>query len=301
MNTINKKILCIGEVLWDMLPSGAKPGGAPMNVALHLHKIGLDVKIASRVGHDELGRKLLEFIEESGLSTDLIQLDNQLPTSEVLVNLDNEEQATYIICEPVAWDAIEFTDSLKKAAEEADVLIYGTLASRNETTRNTIHQCLDLVKIRVIDVNLRPPYNQKEIVESLLSRANFVKLNDEELQQIGNWTNADTGNQEVLIKGLGENPAIHTICMTKGSEGAMLLVNKELHQHKGFKVQTVDSVGAGDAFLAGLLSALLSGKKAPDALDFASATGAYVVTQNGATPDYDFNQVEKIMQSKTSV
>lgn len=301
MNTINKKILCIGEVLWDMLPSGAKPGGAPMNVALHLHKIGLDVKIASRVGHDELGHKLLEFIEESGLSTDLIQLDNQLPTSEVLVNLDNKEQATYIICEPVAWDAIEFTDSLKKAAEEADVLIYGTLASRNETTRNTIHQCLDLVKIRVIDVNLRPPYNQKEIVESLLSRANFVKLNDEELQQIGNWTNADTGNQEVLIKGLGENPAIHTICMTKGSEGAMLLVNKELHQHKGFKVQTVDSVGAGDAFLAGLLSALLSGKKAPDALDFASATGAYVVTQNGATPDYDFNQVEKIMQSKTSV
>lgn len=301
MNAKNKKILCIGEVLWDMLPSGAKPGGAPMNVALHLHKIGLDVNIASKVGNDELGRKLLKFIEDAGLSTELIQIDNQLPTSEVLVNLDNKEQATYTICEPVAWDAIEFTDSLKKAADEADVLIYGTLASRNEVTRNTIHQCLDRVETRVIDVNLRPPYPQHEIVESLLSRANFVKLNDEELQQIAQWQNADTRNEEALIKWLGKHLDIDTICMTKGSEGAMLLHNHEFQQNKGYKVKIIDSVGAGDAFLAGLLSALLSGKNTLDALDFASATGAFVVTQSGATPPYDFNQIEKIMQSNTSV
>ncbi len=294
MKQNEKKILCIGEVLWDMLPTGAKPGGAPMNVALHLKNIGLNVQIASRVGNDEQGRKLIEFLKESGLSTSLIQIDDQLPTSEVLVNLDNKDQASYTICEPVAWDAILFTPELEKAANESDVLIYGSLASRNSVTSDTIMKCIDRVDFKIIDVNLRPPYDKQDIVEPLIARANFVKLNDDEMREIGKWNNLTDKSEEYLMSWLGEKLNIDTICMTKGPVGSVLLNKGEFHKHSGYRVETKDSVGAGDAFLAGFISAYLQDNDPIKALDFASATGAYVASKEGATPDYDLEQINSI-------
>ncbi|MBS2100285.1 carbohydrate kinase family protein [Carboxylicivirga linearis] len=290
-----KKILCIGEVLWDMLPSGPKPGGAPMNVALHLKNIGLDVKIASRVGNDEQGHKLLEFLDKSGLSTDLIQIDEELPTSEVLVNIDNKDQASYTICEPVAWDAIEFSSELEKAANEADVLVYGTLASRGLVTRNTVYQCIDRVKFKIIDVNLRPPYDIQDVVEPLIAKAEFVKLNDDEMQCLGQWNNLTDQNEELLMSWMQSQFGINLICMTKGQEGSVLFNNGAFLKHKGYKVKTVDSVGAGDAFLAGFLSSYLQDEDAIKALDFASATGAYVATKEGANPEYHLDEIKSLL------
>ncbi len=294
MEQKEQKILCIGEVLWDMLPSGAKPGGAPMNVALHLKNIGLNVQIASRVGNDEQGRKLIDFIEKSGLSTDLIQIDDQLPTSEVLVNLDNKDQASYTICEPVAWDAIEFTPELEKAANESDVLIYGSLASRNSVTCDTIMKCIDRVDFKIIDVNLRPPYDKQEIVEPLIARANFIKLNDDEMREIGKWDNLTNESEEYLMSWLVEKLGVDIICMTKGPEGSVLLDKGEFYKHSGYRVETIDSVGAGDAFLAGFISSYLQDNNPTKALYFASATGAYVASKEGATPAYDIEQIKSI-------
>ena len=134
MKITNKQILCFGEVLWDNLPSGAKPGGAPMNVALHLNAVGQNAFIASRVGQDKSGNELKTFLKDSGLDTELIQEDKKLPTSEVLVHLDDNNNATYEICEPVAWDNMKFSSQLNKKAEGSGLLIYGSLASRNYTT-----------------------------------------------------------------------------------------------------------------------------------------------------------------------
>ncbi len=140
MDITNKEIVCFGEVLWDRLPSGAKPGGAPMNVALHLNAIGINAAIASSVGNDDAGKQLLCFLQKSGVDTSLIQTDETLPTSEVLVHLDENNNATYEICEPVAWDNIQLTNDLAKKAQSAGLIIYGSLAARKQTTRETLFE-----------------------------------------------------------------------------------------------------------------------------------------------------------------
>ena len=116
MNIKSNEILCIGEVLWDRVPTGAKPGGAPMNVALHLSAIGLNVTVASSIGNDNAGVELKHFLENSGVATNYIQTDAKLQTSEVLVHLDENNNASYEICEPVAWDNIRLTNSLEEKA-----------------------------------------------------------------------------------------------------------------------------------------------------------------------------------------
>ena len=178
-------IVCFGEVLWDMLPDGPVPGGAPMNAAIHLKRQGLNPLIVSSTGNDENGSELRDFISNSGISPEYIQVDSGLPTSQVLVNIDSEKNATYEICEPVAWDNIRFTDEMKNLALKTDLIVFGTLALRNEVTRNTLLLFIEQSPAkRFLDVNFRPPYDSQEITEQTLSLSHFVKLNDNELNII---------------------------------------------------------------------------------------------------------------------
>jgi fructokinase len=297
MEIKNNQILCIGEVLWDNLPSGAKPGGAPMNVALHLNIIGQNVAIASKVGNDEQGRKLISFMADSGLDTSLVQVDETLPTSEVLVHLDANNNATYEICEPVAWDNIQLTDSLKKKAENAGLIIFGTLASRHPETRETILNLLENDAVKLIDINLRKPYDTREIVEMLIRKSDIVKLNDEELGVFGQWYNKHKHDEKSLVKWFAEEFNSKLVCVTKGDKGAILYSDGEFFEHPGFKVDAVDTVGAGDAFLAGFISAIFELKSYADALVFACATGAFVASEAGATPKYDNARIKQILYS----
>lgn len=299
INTKNNKILCFGEVLWDMLPNGKKPGGAPMNVALHLNAIGLDVTIASKIGKDEIGKELTTFLNSSGMDVQYIQIDENLPTSEVLVQLDANNNATYIICEPVAWDNIVLTKELKEKAAESGLIIFGTLASRNSITRNTLMELLEMDALKLIDVNFRKPYISQKVVESLLFKSDIVKLNDDELGVFAQWYNKHNFDEYDLVKWFTEYYKLKMVCITKGEKGAMIFYENEFYEHNGFKVNAVDTVGAGDAFLAGLVAMLLEKKSPSDALAFACATGAFVATMPGATPKYDFNQIEKIKRSNT--
>jgi fructokinase len=298
MKIKNNQILCIGEILWDNLPSGAKPGGAPMNVALHLNRIGQKVSISSKVGNDDQGKKLLAFLEDSGLQTDLIQIDETLPTSEVLVHLDENNNATYEICEPVAWDKLVLTDSLLSQAKSSGLIIYGTLASRNPETRNTILQLLENDVVKLIDVNLRQPYDTREIVEQLIMKSDIVKLNDEELGVFGQWYNKHKHDEKSLVKWFAEEYNSKMVIVTKGDKGALLYSDGEFYEHPGFKVDAVDTVGAGDAFLAGFIAALSEGKTNDKALEFACAAGAFVASKAGATPEYDRKEIEQLLISK---
>jgi len=296
MQIKNNEILCIGEVLWDRLPSGAKPGGAPMNVALHLNAIGQNVSIASKIGNDEPGTELRSFLENSGLST-FIQIDEHLPTSEVLVHLDENNNATYEICEPVAWDNLELTDSLKTKAREAGLLVFGSLASRNPVSRSTIMQLLEKDAVKLIDVNFRKPYDTQEVVEKLLEKTDIVKLNDDELVAFAQWHNKHKHDEKSLMKWFAKQYNLKMVCVTRGEKGAFLFCDGEFYEHPGFKVEAVDTVGAGDAFLAGLIASLLENKSPADALAFACATGAFVASKAGATPAYDMKEIEKILLS----
>lgn len=292
------KILCLGEMLWDLLPSGPKPGGAPMNVALQLKRIGLNVQIASRVGNDELGSKLKSYLQSHDLTVDLVQVDSNLPTGEVIVTLDENGNAVYEICEPVAWDNLKYTDNLIQALSETGIVVYGTLASRNSVAQETILKVLDNEALKIIDVNLRPPFIQKEKLEILLMKADIIKLNNEELNHISSWYDRSDEDENKMIRWLSKKYNSSMVCVTKGEEGCVLYSNNQFYTHPGYKITTVDTVGAGDAFLAGFIFAMIQGKTHEEILNFSSATGAFVASKEGANPDYNMNEILQIMSQK---
>lgn len=294
---IYSNILCFGEVLWDMLPTGAKPGGAPLNVAIHLKKQGLNPILISKIGNDKDGKNLLDFLSESGVNTDTIQKDNILTTSKVLVHLDKDKNATYEICEPVAWDNIQINETNKNAATTADLIIFGSLASRNQTTRATLFQFLESSKAtRLLDVNLRPPFDKPGAVKKLLQKSDFIKLNNDELTTIAGWNNK-WGNETELIKWLAKFYNCKIICVTRGANGAILFIENKIYKHPGFKVDAMDTVGAGDSFLASLVAKLSKNIDPRKALEFACATGAFVASQKGAVPNYSEKDIDQIINS----
>jgi fructokinase len=296
MNNKNQ-ILCFGEILWDNLPSGAVPGGAPMNVALHLSRFGICSSVASSIGNDRKGADLIAFLEQSGLRTDLVQVHNTLPTSEVLVFLDEHNTASYEICEPVAWDGIVFTPELGDEVKASTAIVFGSLASRNATTKNTLIKLMENNILKIMDVNLRPPYDTEANVKPLLEKSDIVKLNDDELMKISGWYNL-SGNLEERIKSLKTILNLETLIVTMGKNGAYILHKNDLYHHEGFKVATEDSVGAGDAFLAGFLAAFFEGKDMNTALTEASAIGAFVASQPGATPAYTKDVIKRFTETQ---
>jgi fructokinase len=291
----NNQILCFGEILWDNLPSGPIPGGAPMNVALHLSRFGIHSSIASSIGNDKKGIDLIAFLNQSGLRSDLIQVHGSLPTSEVLVSLDEHNTASYEICEPVAWDGIILTPALADEVKASSAIVFGSLASRNSITRNTLIKLMENNILKIMDVNLRPPYDTEVNVKPLLEKADIVKLNDDELTKITGWYNL-SGTLEERILSFGKLLKLETLIVTMGKNGAYVLHKNELYHHKGFKVETEDSVGAGDAFLAGFLAAFFDGKDLNTALTEASAIGAFVASQPGATPDYNKDVIKHFIK-----
>lgn len=300
MQARNTKIICFGEVLYDVLPKKSIPGGAPMNVARHFERLGMDVTLVSRVGSDQNGVKLTNFLSKSGLNTTYVQVDPTLPTSEVVVKLDETNTATYEIKKPVAWDNIELHDDLVKKVQKSGILVYGSLAARSEATRKTLKELLKYNTLKVIDINLRPPYDTENVVLDLLEKADIAKLNIEELDQIARWKGFSELPEDERISKLHEIYNFDYLIVTYGPNGAKIFDGNELHYHPGYKVKTADSVGAGDAFLSGFMYKMLAkGAPLPEALDFACATGALVASRDGATPDYDLYDIEMI-KTKTN-
>lgn len=278
-----------------MMPRGACPGGAPMNVAIHLKRQGQYPLLVSSVGKDMEGVGLKNFLLLEGLDLSYLLEDNLLPTSKVLVHLDEWNNATYEICGPVAWDNIFMTEELEKLALKAGLIVFGTLASRNKTTRNTLLRLLEIsTAVKLLDVNLRAPYDTKELVQMLLQKADFVKLNDEELKRIANW-NGRIGKEDELLYWLSDHYNCPSVCLTRGANGATLLFEGRMYRHPGFKVTAVDTVGAGDAFQAALIAKLSEGCSPEKSLEYASATGAFVASRTGAVPFYNREDIESLL------
>ena len=289
------KIICIGEVLWDMFPSGPKPGGAPLNVAVHLKKQGLNPLLISRIGNDNEGEELLDFLNGSDLSIKYIQKDKNLPTGKVMVYHDENKDAKFDICEPAAWDNIELTNELLNELKETDLIVYGSLASRKAKTLNTLIEMLESTEAeRLLDVNLREPYVNQELVEKLLHLSDFVKLNNDELDTIALW-HGKTGKITKLIQWMAEQYQLSDVCVTRGQKGAYLYSANIFYSHPGFKVNIVDTVGAGDAFLASLIASLSRFLSPEKSLEYACATGAFVTIQTGVVPVYSNHQIEVIL------
>lgn len=278
-------IACFGEILWDVLPTGRQPGGAPFNVAVHLHQLGLSGRFISRVGADALGTELVDFVASKGVDTDLIQHDQTHPTGVVHANVDDASEVSYDIVQPVAWDYIQADMEVEAAVATADAFVFGSLAARQAGTRDTLYRLLASARFKVFDVNMRPPHYTREVVEYLLNRADMVKLNHHELAEIMGWFGAETAPASAM-PWLAQRFGLQAVCVTCGADGALFWTNGQLYRAPGVAVQVQDTIGSGDSFLAALLKGWLTGQNPGEALRFACATGALVATHRGATPAF---------------
>ena len=279
----SSEILCVGEVLWDALPEGLFLGGAPFNVACHLRAAGLTATMVSRIGTDRLGEEVIRRAERYGVGVDLIQVDPALPTGFVQVAVDDAGNPAYEILAPAAWDAIATSEALLRRAADARAIVFGSLAQRHATSRATIERLWESSATMVLDVNLRPPYDDREIVRRSLRRADVVKLSVPELERVGEWFSL-RGDARAMVSTLAEQFRCSLVCLTRGSGGAAMWHDGSWSEHPGFEVEVRDTVGAGDAFLAVLLAGLLAGGSDASLLQNANLIGAYVATQYGAVP-----------------
>lgn len=285
--TVESEIVCIGEILWDSLPLGLFLGGAPFNVAYHLHRMGEPVVIASSVGDDRLGLEARRRMRWKGMSDDLVQVTRDYPTGLVEVTVDTEGVPDYTIVEPVAWDHIRRTEELVDRVADARALVFGSLAQRSSVSRDTIQQLYRSDTVTVFDVNLRPPFDSRAVVADSLRHTDIVKLNDDEFQQLCEWFGWEQSGTAGPIDNLIDQFGCETICITRGDEGALLVHQGTRVERPGVPVEVVDTVGAGDAFLAALLSGLFQGFSPGRVLARANRMGAHLATRFGATPDYD--------------
>ncbi len=287
------KAVCFGEVLWDILPDAQLPGGAPMNVAYHLNQLGVPATMISRTGRDERGTRLLDFISSKGVPTHYIQQDEQYDTGTVLATVGNNH-VSYDIIQPVAWDFIEYSLPLQRLVSAAPYFIFGSLVARNQTSRRTLFELLESADRKVLDINLRKPHYEKSTLDYLLQHADILKLNDDELEILSGWYGF-SGPDEDRIRAFGDRFHLHTVITTRGEKGAIVLQDGVFCSHPGYKVTVADTIGSGDAFLAGFLSKTIRGATLEEAVRFACGMGAFIATHSGACPVYTKAEAEKVI------
>lgn len=283
----SKPIFAFGEVLWDCLPAGLFLGGAPVNVAYHLHRLGANVWPVSAVGADFLGEEILRRLRLWGLPVSYISIIPGALTGAVVAGIDESGCATYDFRRNAAWDRIGVSRGLLEDAKSASVIIFGTLAFREKPNREALAQLLAASPdaIKVCDINLRPPFDDMDLAEGLMRQADLIKLNDAELVRLSGADAA--GSLEQMARSLSSELDGPSVCVTAGAQGAGLLWKGEWFWSPGRKVDVKDTVGAGDSFLAALVSGLLVGGQEPSiALARACRLGEFVASQHGATPSY---------------
>ncbi len=295
---MDNQVLCFGEVLWDGFGEDKKAGGAPMNVAMHLLQQQIPVNMITRIGEDDLGDELFAYLEEQNFPTKLIQRDPKLPTCLVTVTLDENQQAKYTIPQLVSWDNIQPENTLLKEAFPYQMLVYGSLACRSETSLNTLLQLLEKPSYKIFDVNLRPPHFNLKTIEMLAQKADMVKMNDEEMLFLSPQ-NLKPADLETQMKAFADQYQTETICVTLGEHGCKVLHRQQFYQHPGFKVKVVDTVGAGDSFLATFIAGILNDLPMEEILVNASAIGAFVAGSYGANPVHDQQKINAIKMQNT--
>jgi fructokinase len=288
-------ITCFGEVLWDVFPTHKKIGGAPLNVALRLQSLENKVAMITRIGEDSEGKEIKDFIKERGVATENIQIDTELKTGEVAVILDSKGSASYTINFPRAWDAIKFTENAKEITKNSDAFIFGSLVARNEVSRDTLYQLLKFANYKIFDINLRAPHYTMEVLNDLMNEADFIKFNDDEIFEIAKALHTKTKSLEETIKFIASVTNTKSICVTKGGDGAILYYQNTFYKNNGYKVEVVDTVGAGDSFLASLTDKLLKGASPQESIDFACAMGALVASREGANPEITKEDIENFI------
>jgi fructokinase len=292
---MSDEFFAFGEILWDCLPSGRHAGGAPFNVTAHLAQIGVTASLISCIGQDTLGDEILKVAQDKGVQTLFVTRARiGLGTGTVLVTVDSSGNATYELVQPAAWDEIRVSAEALEAVSKARALIYGSLAGRSPYNLDQLDRLLAVQgPVKFFDVNLRPPFADLPLVVQLARRADVLKLNDGEVGQLASWLRTgemkqDTPREPAAIAEacaiVSEATNASRICVTLAEEGAALWERGKLVTAPAPQIVVKDTVGAGDAFMAGLMVGLTRGTDVHKVLENACRLGAYVASHDGATP-----------------
>jgi fructokinase len=286
-------ILGIGELLWDVLPQGARLGGAPANFTVMAGRLGSHAAVLSRIGRDDLGREAVRQLDPLPADTSYLQVDPTHETGRVTVSFING-QPEYTIHQPAAWDSMELSDEWIQLAERSDAICFGSLAQRSLESRQTIQTLAAQTSarcIRIFDVNLRTPFFSSEVVQESLELATVMKMNDAEvplvLSLLGLPAEEDPVPENLRIGAarlLAEFPTLQMVAITCGPNGSLLVTRDEWHQHPGYPVRVADTIGAGDAFTAAMTHYLLRGADLPTLNEAGNRWGGWVASQSGAMP-----------------
>lgn len=283
----NTFVVGMGEALWDMLPEGKKIGGAPANFAYHISQFGLDSRVVSAVGDDELGAEIMDNFREKKLNCMIETVP--YPTGTVLVQLDRNGVPCYDIREGVAWDNIPYTPALEGLARQTRAVCFGSLAQRSVVSRETINRFLDAMPdgeglYKIFDINLRQGFYTKEILCNSMCRCNILKINDEELVTISRMFGYPGIDLQDKCWILLAKYNLKMLILTCGVNGSYVFTPGNVSFVETPKVEVADTVGAGDSFTASFVSAILKGKSVPEAHKLAVDVSGFVCTQNGAMP-----------------
>ena len=278
------KIIAIGEIVWDCLPAGKQLGGAPLNFAFFAKELGAQAYAVSAVGNDELGDETLQVASATGVNLDFVQR-NDLPTSRVLVTLDDKGIPQYEIVEGVAWDSIECPDSALELVRDASVICWGSLAQRTEKSRQSVLSMLSAAPascLKVFDINIRQHYYSLEVIKDSLDYADILKLNEDELPLVAEMLGI-AGSEGAVISEIIDRYSLKYVVYTHGADFSRVYGAEGLLSHQDTpKVTVADTVGAGDSFTAVLVTSLLQGRDITVAHALAVEVAAFVCTQNGA-------------------
>lgn len=278
------KIAGIGEVLWDLLPGGKMPGGAPANFCYHAGRLGAETALISAIGHDENGREIVELLNNKGLRYYLNRPN--YPTGTVSVSL-KAGIPEYVIHRDVAWDHIKPATEAFDWLTGADALCFGSLAQRSVVSALAIHQALDMLPaeaLKVFDVNLRQNFFGKQVLHQSFSKANVVKLNDEEIEVIGQLFDLQGSHEEKCFQLISQYQ-LRLVALTLGSKGSWLFTTEKQSFLPVPKVKVADTVGAGDSFTAVLVSGLIMNKDLQQIHGEATEYAAKVCMHKGAMPE----------------
>ncbi|MDY6833426.1 MAG: carbohydrate kinase [Chloroflexota bacterium] len=283
---MKKLVVGIGELLWNLLPTGRELWGAPANFAYHVNSLGADGTVVSCVGADEDGKQIKKRMQELSLSCKYIATSQVHHTGTASVVYDSQGRPSYTIKERVAWDFIPKSSEITSLARKADAVCFGTLAQRAIASNATIRRFLENTSLkaqRILDINLYGHFYSRSLIEECLRYCNILKMNDEEFSVLRMLLDLH-GTDIKVLKQLTSQYGICLIAVTRGKNGSFLYSEGKTSNHTGYQSSIVDTIGAGDSFAAALAMGTLRNQSLDAINDYANRIASYVCSQVGATP-----------------
>lgn len=297
------KVLSVGEVLWDVFEHTELLGGAPLNFAASISRLGDQLKVLSAVGRDLRGELALQQIEALGVSSEFIQITDRADTGAAMLSLDRQGNSSFLINRPAAYDMVELSPDLigKLGKENFDWIYYGTLVHVSKGSERRLEQVLESSPGArgFYDVNLRTGHWDLALVERLSQKAALLKVNHHEAELLLalKWPGSSYSLSSFCAKWSREF-GIQAICATLGAEGCAIWFQEALYHFPGYPVQVVDTVGAGDSFAAVFLHGFHHDWSMERTAHLANAVGALVASRPGALPQGSLVESESLVASR---